>query len=151
MNDWFDYKGSGSSRAIQHSYKSSQEQASAQKAAYDRLRKSLVNKAYKYLNELQAAQDSVIKIDNAIHEKTSKDKNYNINGLLQRKKTYLVRRSTINNELDNTITEIANITHKMWSEYGYSALDIIGRDPDLETNTAIKRIKTLQKQILQYS
>ena len=162
MNDWLDYKGSGSLRAymgdtIAHKkgplYDNSQEALYKQREAYDRQSKALIENAYKQLDELKAVQESVTKIDDAIRQKTKEDKNYNANGLLQRKKAYLVRRSAVNNELDKTINEIMNIRKKMMSECGYSPLEVmaIGGDPDWQVKFDINDIKFKQKMILKYS
>ena len=162
MNDWLDYKGSGSSRAymgetIAHKkgplYDNSQEDLLKQRKAYDELSNALIEKAYKKLDELKAVQESVTKIDDAIRQKTEEDKNYNANGLLQRKKTYLVRRSAINNELDKTITEIMDTRKKMLRECGYSPLEAMtsGGDPDWSVKMKVDDIKFKQKMILKYS
>ena len=162
MNDWLDYKGSGSSRAymgdtIAHKkgplYDNSQEALYKQREAYDRLSKALIENAYKQLDELKAVQESVTKIDDTIRQKTKEDKNYNANGLLQRKKAYLVRRSTVNNELNKTINEIMNTRKKMMSECGYSPLEVmaVGGDPDWHVKFDVNDIKFKQKMILKYS
>ena len=161
MNDWFDYKGSGSSRAymgdtIAHKkgplYDNSQEALYKQREAYDRLSNALIEKAYKQLDELKAVQESVTKIDDTIRQKTNEDKNYNTNGLLQRKKAYLVRRSAVNSELDKTINEIMNTRKKMMRECGYSPLEVMaGGDPDRYAKTKVDDIKFKQKMILKYS
>ena len=163
MNDWLDYKGSGSSRAymgetIAHKkgplYDNSQEALYKQRKAYDELSKALIEKAYKKLDELKAVQESVTKIDDTIRQKTKEDKNYNANGLLQRKKAYLVRRSAVNNELDKTINEIMDTRKKMMRECGYSPLEImstVGNDPDWSVKMKVNDIKSKQKLILKYA
>ena len=162
MNDWLDYKGSGSSRAymgdtIAHKkgplYDTSQEALLKQREAYDRLSKALIDKAYKQLDELKTVQESVTKIDDTIRQKTKEDKNYNANGLLQRKKTYLVRRSAVNNELDKTINEIMDTRKKMLRECGYAPLEVmaVGGDPDWHVKFDVNDIKFKQKMILKYS
>ena len=163
MNDWLEYKGSGSSRAymgdtIAHKkdplYDNSQEALYKQREAYDRLSKALIEQAYKQLDELKAVQESVTNIDDTIRQKTREDKNYNINGLLQRKKTYLVRRSAINNELDKTINEIMDTRKKMLRECGYAPLEVMmapGSDPDWSVKMKVDNIKFKQKMILKYS
>ena len=163
MNDWLDYKGSGSSRAymgdtIAHKkgplIDNSQEALYKQRKAYDELSKALIEKAYKKLDELKAVQESVTKIDDTIRQKTKEDKNYNANGLLQRKKAYLVRRSAVNNELDKTINEIMDTRKKMMRECGYSPLEVIssvGNDPDWLEKVKVDDIKFKQKMILKYS
>ena len=162
MNDWLDYIGSGSSRAymgetIAHKkgplYDNSQEALLKQREAYDRLSKALIDKAYKQLDELKAVQESVTKIDDTIRQKTKEDKNYNANGLLQRKKTYLVRRSAVNNELDKTINEIMDTRKKMLRECGYAPLEVMtaGGDPDWSVKMKLDDIKFKQKMILKYS
>ena len=162
MNDWLDYIGSGSSRAymgetIAHKkgslYDNSQEALLKQRKAYDELSKALIEKAYKKLDELKAVQESVTKIDDAIRQKTNEDKNYNANGLLQRKKAYLVRRSAVNNELDKTINEIMDTRKKMLRECGYAPLEVMtaGGDPDWSVKMKLDDIKFKQKMILKYS
>ena len=162
MNDWLDYKGSGSSRAymgdtIAHKkgplIDNSQEALYKQRKAYDELSKALIEKAYKKLDELKAVQESVTKIDDTIRQKTNEDKNYNANGLLQRKKAYLVRRSAVNNELDKTINEIMDTRKKMLRECGYAPLEVmaVGGDPDWSEKMKVDDIKFKQKMILQYS
>ena len=162
MNDWLNYIGSGSSRAymgdtIAHKkgplYDNSQEALLKQREAYDRLSKALIDKAYKQLDELKAVQESVTKIDDTIRQKTEEDKNYNANGLLQRKKAYLVKRSAVNNELDKTINEIMNTRKKMMRECGYSPLESMtaGGDPDWSVKMKVDDIKFKQKMILKYS
>ena len=162
MNDWFDYKGSGSSRAymgetIAHKkgplYDNSQEALLKQRKAYDELSKALIEKAYKKLDELKAVQESVTKVDDAIRQKTNEDMNYNANGLLQRKKAYLVRRSAVNNELDKTINEIMDTRKKMLRECGYAPLEVMtaGGDPDWSVKMKLDDIKFKQKMILKYS
>ena len=163
MNDWLNYIGSGSSRAymgdtIAHKkgplYDNSQEALLKQRKAYDELSKALIEKAYKKLDELKAVQESVTKIDDTIRQKTKEDKNYNANGLLQRKKAYLVRRSAVNNELDKTINEIMDTRKKMLRECGYSPLEVmssVGNDPDWSVKMKVDDIKSKQKMILKYS
>ena len=161
MNDWFDYKGSGSSRAymgdtIAHKkgplFDNSYEVVNKQRAAYDRLSKALIEKAYKQLDELKAVQESVTKIDDTIRQKTKEDKNYNANGLLQRKKAYLVKRSSVNNELDKTINEIMDTRKKMWHECRYDLLSVAaGGDPDEIVKTRVRDIRFKQEMILKYS
>ena len=162
MNDWLDYKGSGSSRAymgdtIAHKkgplIDNSQEALYKQRKAYDELSKALIEKAYKKLDELKAVQESVTKVDDAIRQKTNEDKNYNANGLLQRKKAYLVRRSAVNNELDKTINEIMDTRKKMLRECGYAPLEVMtaGGDPDWSVKMKVDDIKFKQKMILKYS
>ena len=162
MNDWLEYKGSGSSRAymgdtIAHKkgplYDNSQEALYKQREAYDELSKALIEKAYKQLDELKAVQESVTKIDDTIRQKTKEDKNYNANGLLQRKKAYLVRRSAVNNELDKTINEIMDTRKKMMRECGYAPLEVmaVGGDPDWLEKMKVEDIKSKQKLILKYS
>ena len=162
MNDWLDYIGSGSSRAymgetIAHKkgplYDNSQEALLKQRKAYDELSKALIEKAYKKLDELKAVQESVTKIDDTIRQKTKEDKNYNANGLLQRKKAYLVRRSAVNNELDKTINEIMDTRKKMLRECGYAPLEVMtaGGDPDWSVKMKLDDIKFKQKMILKYS
>ena len=146
MNDWLDYKGSGSSRAymddtISHDYRSEREALIKQRQAYDRLSKSLVAKAHKLLDELESADKSVAEISTTIKDKTRKDKNYNTSGLLQRKKTYLTRRATANAELDKTIKEVEEIRNKMWKEIGYTGFEVLtGGDPDFSINLELRRI-----------
>ena len=146
MNDWLDYKGSGSSRAymddtISHDYRSEREALIKQRQAYDRLSKSLVAKAHKLLDELESADKSVAEISTTIKDKTRKDKNYNTSGLLQRKKTYLTRRATLNTELDNVIKEVEEIRKKMWNEIGYTFAEYAANgDPDLDINLELRRI-----------
>ena len=163
MNDWLNYKGSGSSRSymgdtIAHKkgplYDNSQEALYKQREAYDELSKALIEKAYKKLDELKAVQESVTKIDDTIRQKTKEDKNYNANGLLQRKKAYLVRRSAVNNELDKTINEIMDTRKKMLRECGYAPLEVMmapGSDPDWSVKMKVDNIKFKQKMILKYS
>ena len=162
MNDWLEYTGSGSSRAymgdtIAHKkgplVDNSQEALYKQRKAYDELSKALIEKAYKKLDELKAAQESVTKIDDTIRQKTKEDKNYNANGLLQRKKAYLVRRSAVNNELDKTINEIMDTRKKMLRECGYAPLEVmaVGGDPDWSEKMKVEDIKFKQKMILKYS
>ena len=148
MNDWLDYKGSGSSRAyaandfIAHGPRSEKTEAlMKQRDAYDRLSKSLVAKANKLLDELESADKSVANIGATIRDNTRKDKNYNTNGLLQRKKTYLTRRATINAELDKTIKEVEEIRNKMWKEIGYTGFEVLtGGDPDFSIDLELRRI-----------
>ena len=148
MNDWLDYKGSGSSRAyaandfIAHGSRSEKTEAlMKQRDAYDRLSKSLVAKANKLLDELESADKSVADIGATIRDNTRKDKNYNTNGLLQRKKTYLTRRATINAELDKTIKEVEEIRNKMWKETGYTGFEVLtGGDPDFSIDLELRRI-----------
>ena len=148
MNDWLDYKGSGSSRAyaandfIAHSARSEKTEAlMKQRDAYDRLSKALVEKANKLLDELESADKSVADISATIRDNTRKDKNYNANGLLQRKKTYLIRRATINAELDKTIKEVEEIRNKMWKEIGYTGFEVLtGGDPDFSIDLELRRI-----------
>ena len=146
MNDWLNYKGSGSSRAymddtISHDYRSEREALIKQRQAYDRLSKSLVAKAHKLLDELESADKSVAEISTTIKDKTRKDKNYNTSGLLQRKKTYLTRRATLNTELDNVIKEVEEIRKKMWNEIGYTFAEYAANgDPDLDINLELRRI-----------
>ena len=153
MNDWLDYKGSGSSRAYMgDTIAHNAEALYKQREAYDRLSKALIEKAYKQLDELKAVQESVTKIDDTIRQKTDKDKNYNANGLLQRKKAYLVRRSAANNELDKTINEIMNTRKKMMRECGYSPFEVMtSGDPDWSVKMKVDDIKFKQKMILKYS
>ena len=161
MNDWLDYEGSGSSRAymgdtIAHKkgplIDTSQEALYKQRDAYIELSNALTEKAYKQLDELKAVQESVTKIDDTIRQKTKEDKNYNTNGLLQRKKAYLVRRSAVNNELDKTINEIINTRKKIWSEcsYGFPNGAVSG-DHDEILKTSVRDIKFKREMILKYS
>ena len=147
MNDWLDYKGSGSSRAymgdtISHDYRSEREALIKQRDAYDRQSKALVAKADKLLNELESADKSVADISATIRDNTRKDRNYNTNGLLQRKKTYLTRRATINAELDKTIKEVEEIRNKMRKEIGYTGLEVAltGGNPDFSIDLELRRI-----------
>ena len=148
MNDWLNYKGSGSSRAyaandfIAHGSRSEKTEAlMKQRDAYDRLSKSLVAKANKLLDELESADKSVAEIGATIKDKTRKDRNYNTSGLLQRKKTYLTRRATINTELDNVIKEVEEIRNKMWKEIGYTGFEVLtGGDPDFSIDLELRRI-----------
>ena len=149
MNDWLDYKGSGSSRAyaandfIAHGFRSEKTEAlMKQRDAYDRLSKSLVAKANKLLDELESADKSVADISATIRDNTRKDRNYNANGLLQRKKTYLTRRATINAELDKTIKEVEEIRNKMRKEIGYTGLEVAltGGNPDFSIDLELRRI-----------
>ena len=160
MNDWLDYKGSGSSRSysndiLMHSDKYTKRYALnnieyRQRKAYYEQGEALIEKAYKKLDELKAAQEYVTKIDDTIRQKTNEDKNYNANGLLQRKKAYLVRRSAANNEIDKTINEIKDIYKKMSSEIGYNPLELrdMGDDPERYVNATINNIKSKQNAIL---
>ena len=163
MNDWLEYKGSGSSRAysndiLMHSgeytkrYTLNNAEYKQRKAYYE-LGEALIEKAYKKLDELKAAQEHVTKIDDTIRQKTNEDKNYNTNGLLQRKKAYLVRRSAVNNELDKTINEIMDTRKKMLRECGYAPLEVmaVGGDPDWSEKMKVEDIKFKQKMILKYS
>ena len=156
MNDWLDYKGSGSSRAyaandfIAHGSRSEKTEAlMKQRDAYDRLSKSLVAKANKLLDELESADKSVANIGATIRDNTRKDKNYNTNGLLQRKKTYLTRRATINAELDKTIKEVEEIRNKMWKEIGYTGFEVLtGGDPDFSIDLELRRINSKRNRLL---
>ena len=136
MNDWLEYKGSGSSRAymgdtIAHSVleKVFNETNNAtllkQRMAYIRLIESLLAKANKLLDELESADKSVAEINATIKDKTRNDKNYDVSGLLQRQKTYLTRRATINAELDKTIKEAGEIRKKMSTETRYGGIEYI--------------------------
>ena len=149
MNDWLNYKGSGSSRAyaandfIAHgSHSEKTEALIKQRDAYDRQSKALVAKADKLLNELESADKSVADIGATIRDNIRKDRNYNTNGLLQRKKTYLTRRATINAELDKTIKEVEEIRNKMWKEIGYTGLEVAltGGNPDFNIDLELRRI-----------
>ena len=147
MNDWLDYKGSGSRRAyvndtIAHNYRSEKSALLKQRDAYDRLSKSLIEKANKLLDELKSADNSVADISATIRDKTRENKNYNANGLLQRKKTYLIRRATINAELDKTIKEVEEIRKKMWNEVGYTGIELAttGGNPDFNIDLELRRI-----------
>ena len=149
MNDWLEYKGSGSSRAyaandfIAHGPRSEKTEALIkQRDAYDRQSKALVAKADKLLNELESADKSVADISATIRDNTRKDRNYNTNGLLQRKKTYLTRRATINAELDKTIKEVEEIRNKMRKEIGYTGLEVAltGGNPDFSIDLELRRI-----------
>ena len=172
MNDWLDYKGSGSSRAymgdtIGHGFlrekidkgvkavgdvMNHQKKGYAdarQKIAYEKLIYSLIEKAHKLLDELEAADTSVAEISATIKDKTQKDKNYNTNGLLQRKKTYLLRRATANTELDKTIKEISEICNKIWKEIGYSGLDyLVGNIPDSDIDRELRSIDHRRRLLL---
>ena len=97
MNDWLNYKGSGSSRAymgdtIAHSVlkeiftEPDPATLMKERTAYIRLIESLLTKANKLLDELESADKSVAEISATIKDKTRKDKNYDASGLLQRKK-----------------------------------------------------------------
>ena len=134
-------------------YDNSQTALYKQREAYDRLSKALIERAYKQLDELKVVQESVTNIDDTIRQKTREDKNYNANGLLQRKKAYLVRRSAVNNELDKTINEIMDTRKKMMRECGYSPLEVmaVGGDPDWLEKMKIEDIKFKQKMILKYA
>ena len=154
MNDWLDYKGSGSSRAygsaiLTHNYRSEREALMKQRDAYDQLSKALVDKADKLLDELESADKSVAEISATIKDKTRKDKNYNTSGLLQRQKTYLTRRATASAELDKVIKEVAEIRKKMWNEIGYTFAEYaaIG-DPDFDINRELRRIENRRKLLL---
>ena len=136
MNDWLDYKGSGSSRAyigdtIAHSVleeafnETNNVTIMKQRMAYIRLIESLLAKANKLLDELESADKSVAEINATIKDKTRKDKNYDVSGLLQRQKTYLTRRATINAELEKTIKEAGEIRKKMLTETGYGGMEYI--------------------------
>lgn len=146
MNDWLDYKGSGSSRAymgdtIIHERRVATEALMKQRNAYDQLSKALVDKANKLLDELESADKSVAEISATIKDKTREDKNYNTNGLLQRKKTYLVRRATANAELDKVIKEVEETRKKMRTEIGYTGFEVLtGGDPDFNINLELRRI-----------
>lgn len=154
MNDWLDYKGSGSSRAynggiLMHNYRSEREALIKQRDAYDQLSRALVDKANKLLDELESADKSVAEISATIKDKTREDKNYNTNGLLQRKKAYLVRRATASAELDKTINEVAEIRKKMWKEIGYTGAEYLAKgDPDFDINLELKRIEHRRKLLL---
>ena len=146
MNDWLDYKGSGSSRAymgdtIIHERRVATEALMKQRNAYDQLSRALVDKANKLLDELESADKSVTEINATIKDKTREDKNYNTNGLLQRKKTYLVRRATANAELDKVIKEVEETRKKMRTEIGYTGFEVLtGGDPDFNINLELRRI-----------
>lgn len=155
MNDWLDYKGSGSSRAytandvISHGYRSEREALIKQRDAYDRLSKALVAKADKLLDELESADKSVAEISTTMKDKTRKDKNYNTSGLLQRQKTYLTRRATASAELDKVIKEVAEIRKKMWNEIGYTFAEYAAKgDPDFDINRELRRIDNRRKLLL---
>ena len=154
MNDWLEYKGSGSSRAymgdtIIHERRVATEALMKQRNAYDQLSKALVDKANKLLDELESSDKSVAEISATIKDKIREDKNYNTNGLLQRKKTYLVRRATANAELDKTIKEIEEIRNKMWKEIGYTGLEVLtGGDPDSSIDLALRRINRRRNLLL---
>ena len=157
MNDWLDYKGSGSSRAyaandvISHDYRSEREALVKQRDAYDRLSKELVAKADKLLDELESADKSVAEISATIKDKTRKDKNYNTSGLLQRQKTYLTRRATASAELDKVIKEVAEIRKKMWNEIGYTFVEYAANgDPDFDINRELRRIEHRRKLLLRF-
>lgn len=146
MNDWLDYKGSGSSRAymgdtIIHERRVATEALMKQRNAYDQLSKALVDKANKLLDELESADKYVAEISATIRDKTREDKNYNTNGLLQRKKTYLVRRATANAELDKVIKEVEETRKKMRTEIGYTGFEVLtGGDPDFNIDLELRRI-----------
>ena len=136
MNDWLDYKGSGSSRAymgdtIAHSVleevfnETDNVTLMKQRMAYIRLIESLIAKANKLLDELESADKSVAEINATIKDKTRKDKNYDVSGLLQRQKTYLTRRATINAELEKTIKEAGETRKKMSTETRYGGIEYI--------------------------
>ena len=154
MNDWLDYKGSGSSRAymgdtIIHERRAATEALQKQRDAYDRQSKALVEKADKLLDELESADNSVAEISATIEDKIREDRNYNTKGLLQRKKTYLVRRATANAELDKTIKEIEEIRNKMWKEIGYTGFEVLaGGDPDSSIDLALRRINSKRNRLL---
>ena len=146
MNDWLEYKGSGSSRAymgdtIIHERRVATEALMKQRNAYDQLSKALVDKANKLLDELESADKHVAEISATIRDKTREDKNYNANGLLQRKKTYLVRRATANAELDKVIKEVEETRKKMRTEIGYTGFEVLtGGDPDFNIDLELRRI-----------
>ena len=154
MNDWLDYKGSGSSRAyngdvLMHNYRSEREALIKQRDAYDRLSRALVAKADKLLEELETADKSVAEISATMKDKTRKDKNYNTSGLLQRQKTYLTRRATASAELDKVIKEVAEIRKKMWNEIGYTFAEYAANgDPDFDINRELRRIDNRRKLLL---
>ena len=172
MNDWLDYKGSGSSRAymgdtIGHGFfrekvdkvvkvvgdeMNSQKKGYAdahQKVAYKKLIYALIEKANKILDEFEAADASVAEISATIRDKTRKDKNYNTNGLLQRKKTYLLRRTAASTELDKTIKEISETCNKVWKEIGYSSFEYLaGNIPDSDVDRELRRIDNRRKLLL---
>ena len=154
MNDWLDYKGSGSSRAydsaiLTHNYRSEREALMKQRDAYDQLSKALVDKADKLLDELESADKSVAEISATMKDKTRKDKNYNTSGLLQRQKTYLTRRATASAELDKVIKEVAEIRKKMWNEIGYTFAEYAAKgDPDFDINRELRRIENRRKLLL---
>ena len=127
---------------ISHDYRSEREALIKQRDAYDRQSKALVAKADKLLNELESADKSVADISATIRDNTRKDRNYNTNGLLQRKKTYLTRRATINAELDKTIKEVEEIRNKMRKEIGYTGLEVAltGGNPDFSIDLELRRI-----------
>ena len=155
MNDWLDYKGSGSSRAymgdvIAHDSRSEREALLKQREAYDRLSKALVEKANKLLDELESADKSVAEISATIKDKTREDKNYNTHALLQRKKTYLTRRANANAELDKTIKEVEETRNKMRTEIGYTGYEYLvsGGDPDFNIDLELRRINSRRKLLL---
>lgn len=150
MNDWLDYKGSGSSRAyigdtIAHSVleevfnETNNVTLMKQRMAYIRLIESLLAKANKLLDELESADKSVAEINATIKDKTRKDKNYDVSGLLQRQKTYLTRRATINAELEKTIKEAGGTRNKMLTETRYGGIEYI---------TELRRIDNRRKLLL---
>ena len=162
MNDWIDYKGSGSARAYANdviAHKSNagtviDETLYKQREAYDKLSKALLDKAFKQLDELETVHESAMNISNTIRKKTKEDKNYNTNGLLQRMKTYLVKQSTINAELDKTINEITKTREKMWTEIGYTPLELLSNgtlNPDRSIESDLRHIKSVQTRILNRS
>ena len=129
----------------------SQEALYKQRDAYIELSNALTEKAYKQLDELKAVQESITKIDDTIRQKAKEDKNYNANGLLQRKKVYLVRRSAVNNELDKTINEIINTRKKIRSECSYGFPNgAVSSDPDEILKTRVRDIKFKREMILKY-
>ena len=154
MNDWLDYKGSGSARAydsaiLMHNYRSEREALIKQRNAYDQLSKALVDKADKLLDELESADKSVAEVSATMKDKTRKDKNYNTSGLLQRQKTYLTRRATASAELDKVIKEVAEIRKKMWNEIGYTFAEYAAKgDPDFDINRELRRIENRRKLLL---
>ena len=150
MNDWLDYKGSGSSRAcmdntIAHSVlkeiftEPGPATLMKERTAYIRLIESLLTKANKLLDELESADKSVAEISATIKDKIRKDKNYDASGLLQRKKTYLTRRATINAELDKTLKEAEETRNKMLTETRYGGMEYI---------TEIRHINNRRKLLL---
>ena len=150
MNDWLDYKGSGSSRAytdntIAHSVlkeiftEPGPATRMKERAAYIRLIESLLTKANKLLDELESADKSVAEISATIKDKIRKDKNYDASGLLQRKKTYLTRRATINAELEKIIKKAEETRNKMLTETRYGGMEYI---------TELRRIDNRRKLLL---